>query len=153
MSYLSKEQVQSWLNDDKYPLVTVNENYETTAVAVVLGKLSQRYDTSVWTDGVTTPKLVVSIISMLVAAYEMRQVASEEDGRTSHAEWLEKRAMELTTDIVDGCIDLPGVDTDPGSDLGGGPLFWPTDASTALAEECSWDPLASPKVFRVGMEF
>lgn len=153
MSYLSVDQVQAWLQSTKYPVPVVSETFETTASTTVLGKISQRYDTSGWTNSTNTPKLVLSIMSMLVAAYEMRKYASEEDGLTSHAEWLEERAMTMCADIVDGCIDLAEADPSTTSSLGGGPLFWPTDDSTLFAETYPHDANASPRAFSMGMYF
>jgi hypothetical protein len=153
VSYLNVDQVQSWLQSTKYPLSHVDTTFEGLASTTVLGKLSQRYDTSGWNDAATTPVLVIQIMSMLVASYELRKFASEEDGRTTHADWLEERAMMLCSDIVDGCIDIEGLDPNPASALGGGPLFWPTDQSTILADTHPTDALASPRAFSMGMYF
>lgn len=153
MPYLEIEQVQAWLQDTKYPVSHIDETFEAQASGIVLGKLAQRYDTSTWTNATNTPSLAITAMSMLVAAYFMRMMASEEDGRTSHADWLEERAMTLCAGIVDGCIDLPGVDPSASTSLGGGPLFWPTDAATTLADVFPQDVNAAPLRFSMGMIF
>ncbi len=152
MSYLTTQNVQAWLQSDKYPLTVVDADFERTARTMIFGKLAQRYDTSLWLDVATTPALVISTMAMWVAAAELRQVVSEEDGLASHAEWLENRVTVICDDIVSGSIDL-GIVEDTTSSLGGGPEFHPTDATTALADLNEWDPLGTPQAFSMNKVF
>jgi hypothetical protein len=153
VTYLALSQVQAWLQSTKYPISHVDATIETVEATTVIGNLNARYDTSTWTNGTTTPPMVVSIISMKVAAAELRRVAGEEDGRYEYAKWLEDRANQLTDDIVNAVIDLPGIDPSTASVLGGGPLFWPTDLSTTMAFEDPTQPGTTPQAFGMDRVF
>ena len=134
MAYLALEQVQGWLNTYKYDISVdeVDAVHEGTAVDSVLPVLEQRYDTSTWTDGATTPPMVVRIIAMLVASFTLRKAISEDDGGASYCNWLERRAQSLIDGLVSGLIDLPGVEPDPTAPAAGSVGFFPTDQSTDL---------------------
>lgn len=153
MAYLTPQNVQAWLQSTKYEITVVNTDFEAASRLKAFGKLEQRYDTSVWTDNTNTPGLVLSAISMMVAAAELRRIVSEEDGLASHAQWLEDRAMAIIEGIVSGAIELPGVDPDPASTLGGGPLFFPNDVATEAAKVWEWDPVGAPRAFAMNERF
>jgi len=139
VAYLESADVQAWLQHSKFPVTAVAEELDAWAAQQVVGKLAQRYVTSSWLDGSTTPILVKSIMAMLVASAMLRRAISENEGESAYPNWLEKRAYDLCDSIVAGSIDLPTEDVDPDSSLGGGPVFFPTDASTTLWET---DPTA-----------
>jgi hypothetical protein len=131
-TYVTLDQVQSWLQDTKYTLSEVDLEIEGSASDKVIGFLHQRYDVSGWVDRDTTPPLVVRLIAMLTAARMLRRAISEDDGEAFYPDWLEDRVMKMLQALVDGKISIPGVDPDPDSPLGGGPIFFPTDKATKL---------------------
>lgn len=159
MSYLDAADIQPWLNKTKFTITTVDVTHEQTIVNFVFGKLSQRYDTSTWLDAASTPELIKNLLSMLVASAHLRRAVSEEDGLTKYADWLEYRATKVCDDIVAGSIDIPGVDPDSTSSLGGSSVFFPTDTATTLWEEdhefdgSSLAEGAAPMVFTMGQRF
>ena len=152
MSYLVSKNVQDWLQNTKYVVTTVNTSFESQASLTVLGKLGRRYDTSTWIDASSTPALVLNVIAMLVASYELRKAASEEDGLTEYADWLEGRATQICEDILEGAIEI-GVDPDTTTAVGGSAVFFPTDASTQLATDDPCDPDGTPQMFSMGQVF
>ncbi len=137
MAYLTAGQVNSWLATTKYTVTEVNADLERAASELVVGRVGSRYVTTDWVDAETTPAVVVDILAMLVAAWEYDKAIAEEDGEgNNYGTRLEKRAMALLGDIVDGSIDLSDETetVEPTS-----PAFYPTDNSTASEE--------SPSVF------
>jgi hypothetical protein len=149
VSYLTTKSVQAWLHSSKYEITAIDTELETAAKEIYFGEFGQRYDTSSWTNASTTPQLVLTVMSMYVASVYLRRAVSQDDGYASYADWLEKRVETLCTAIVNGSIELPAT-MDTTSSLGGGPLFFPTDDSTALSPN---DPESSPRSFTMNMEF
>ena len=159
MSYLVTTDVQPWLNQTKFNVTSVDPTHEQTAVNTVFGKISQRYDTSTWIDSATTPTLILNLLSMWVASVYLRRAASEEDGLTTYADWLEMRADAICDKIVEGAIDIPGVEEDPLTSLGGSSVFFPTDAATQIWEDShefdgsSFAEGAAPRAFTMDQRF
>lgn len=148
MTYVTPAQVQSWLQVDKWdilPAEGVNAELELLAADTVLSYLEKRYDTSGWIDGTNTPGMVLRLIAMLVAAYTLRKAISEDDGESAYSTWLESRVFSLLEALVEGSIEIPGVDPDPNSPLGASVEFFPTDDATQLwLAETGGDPFVAP---------
>ena len=153
MAYLSVDNINNWLATSKYSVSAVNADMENNAAALVLGKLDGRYAIEDWVDQVSTPDMIVSILAMLVAAWEYDRAVSEDGEGDSYAARLERRAMELLMGLSDGTITIPDVPQDPSADSGYGPAFFPTDDSTELFAEDPYDPEGSPRAFTMGMKF
>jgi hypothetical protein len=134
MSYLDAPDVNSWLEGTKLtlpPASTLDPGIETLVAGVVLGALGAKYDTTSWINKATTPPLVTSLIAMRYAAAIYRRQYSEDLTNVDNhwAKWLEMTAEATAASIVDGPIDIPGVDPGEQGSLGN-PLFWPNDASS-----------------------
>jgi hypothetical protein len=125
MSYLSTQDVQTWLQNTKYKISSVEEGFESAAVAYTFAEVAQRYDTSTWLNSASTPQLILTLLSMQVAAYELRRAAGEEDGRTTYADALDSRASAMCSAIVSGAVILPGAVVSDTGALGLGPSFFP----------------------------
>lgn len=134
MSYVSVKDIQSWLQNTKFDVTSVDSRRETFAVNHIFGKLSQRYDTTIWTDDTDTPSVVLSLISMWMAASHLRIAASEEDGLVSYADWLDLTVTGTCDSIVSGAVDIEGIAEDSTSSLGGAAEFLPNNSSTTLWE-------------------
>lgn len=132
MAYVTEESVQQWLENTKYNIPGVDDELVETAVDVSFALLARRYDTTVWTDSSTTPRLVLKLLNMLVASYTLRRSVSEDDGQANYADWLEKRALSLLEGLAGGQLEIPGVDPDPGATATEGLEFWPTQDATDL---------------------
>jgi hypothetical protein len=149
------EQVQGWLNIHKYDVGVdqLDPVQEGLAANFVLSALEQRYDTSTWVDEVTTPPMIVQIISMLVASYTLRKAVSEDDGVANYAGWLENRAKVLVEGLINGGLDLPGVDPDPTAPASSSVGFFPTQEATDLWEDDPHDPEGAARHFDSQMVF
>ncbi|MEQ1675077.1 MAG: hypothetical protein ABL876_00170 [Chitinophagaceae bacterium] len=150
MSYLKTSDVQTWLQSSKYPISSVEDGFETAAKVYTFGEIGQRYDVSSWIDSTNTPSLVLTILAMQVAAYELRRAGGEEDGRTTYADKLEQRASDMVTAIVSGTAILPGEDIATDGALGLGPAFFPLEGSDLL-DPC--DPGFAPLFFKMDQRF
>lgn len=151
MSYVDSEKVQAWLESSKFPIVSVNPNFEETAVNLIFAELSQRYDTTTWVDSSTTPPIVLNILAMQIAAFEYRAAVAQEDGLEHYSDKLEARINQLVSAIATGALSLPSdYPVDSTSSLGGGAEIFPTDASTALED---WEEGATPMSFTMTLEF
>lgn len=160
MAYVTIEKVQGWLQTTKYDVSVdhVDPTQEATAADTVIPILEQRYNTSTWADDATTPPMVIRIIAMLVASFVLRKAVSQDDGIASYCDWLESRANALVEGIVTGAIDLPGVDPDPDSPLGGSTEFYPDQTATDLWEsDTGGNPFltsdGAPRYFEYGKVF
>lgn len=155
MAYLTIEQVQDWLSQSKYPIVTedLTSQLELTAADVVRSGLSPRYDTSTWVNAASTPAFVINLMAMLVASYILRRAIGEDDGEHDYPDWLEGRVLAMIDAVINKQVDIPGVTPDPTAGAEMLPSFFPTDASTNLWKD---DPLAdgaSALAFTMEMRF
>lgn len=136
MSLVTIQDVQNWLERSKLTLDSDDDLLEEThARSIVLSKLATRFDTSTWVDSDSTPKLVRTIISMLVAAYRYNAVYTEVPNpeTETYGDKLEQRAMDLLQQVVDGGLVLEEATDGPA--VTGTLSFYPTDASTARDDE------------------
>lgn len=147
--FLTTENVQAWLQNTKYKISSVDQEFLTLAKEYIFGEVGQRYDTAAWLDSATTPTLILHLMAMQVASYELRRAASEEDGRTTYADFLDKRVCDMCASIVSGGTILSGailLSTDPV----GIPQFFPEEGSDQLY--CTDDNFA-PTYFSMKMQF
>lgn len=152
MAVIELSDVQAWLEQTKFTITTVDAELELSARTLAFSTVAVHYDTSAWTDETDTPELIKSIIAMLVAAWQYdRQYAEEDIEGSSYSQRLEERAMMILNGIADGTLSL-GTGPDDSVDVTS-PAFWPTDASTLLADDDPEDPDASPRAYTMGMVF
>lgn len=136
MSLVTAQDVQNWLEPSKLRINSDDDLVEEIhARSIVLGALQTRFDTSSWVEADSTPRLIRTIISMLVAAYRYNQAYSETLGEQSqsYADKLEERAYLLLQQVVDGQLVLEEATDGPAVD--GTLSFYPTDSSTAKDDE------------------
>jgi hypothetical protein len=143
---VTDELVQQWFERTKLTVTTVPDELDQTAHDVVFGRVSQVYDVSVWVDAVTTPSLILRIMSMLIAAwmYEAQYSEDIEDTENNWGAKLERMAYNL----IDQIVGLTLVVTDPGTLPTGNasPVFFPTDVQDT-------DGLGSERKFTMGKVF
>lgn len=152
MARITLEQTKVWLDKTKVASVsTLDQDLLTEIETEVLARLGAAFDTSTWTDSVTTPRLVQTVISKVYAAWYYHRVYSEDvaDDNT-YAAKLEANAEMLIVGLINGTIDLPEV-PDTG-DTTGLAAFYPTDESSAM-EADSDDRSLGPEVFSMGTAF
>lgn len=153
MPRISIAEAQAWVEATKF---TIPDPFNAQDLALlaeieeeVLARVAAAYpDQSTWTNETTTPKLIrVAIAKMFVAwAYRRQYSESISEGDAAYAASLEGNASMIITGLIDGSIDVPGVSSNIG------PIFYPTDASSAM-EPTRDDPSLGPSKFSMGMVF
>jgi len=149
MSRISIAEAQAWAEGTKLTIASLDlpllEHIEEEVV-VQLGSITDTSDT--WVDTLTTPKLVRTIISKLYIAWLYDKQYSEDiEVGNNYADRLKENANNLIAGLLAGTIELPGI-----VDISGSPVFYPTDASSAM-EPTLEDPSLGPAAFSMGMRF
>jgi hypothetical protein len=138
--------VQQWLEQTKLTVAHVPDELDQTAKDITFGRVSQVYDVSTWVDAITTPSLILRIMSMFIAAW-MYESQYSEDLPIDANNWgvkLENMANDLLTQIADKGI-LLGDEPVPGGSLGA-PVFYPTDVQDS-------DGMGEDRKFAMGKVF
>lgn len=149
MAHITLSEAQAWLEGTKLTLPSLDIELEAQTSSEVLGRVSQAYDVSGWTNSSNTPRLVRKIISMLYAGWYYDRAYSETDDTNDYALRLKAAADALLESIVAGITDLEEV---PGDPTIGNPAFFPTDESTANSPTRD-NPSDGPAAFSMGMRF
>ncbi len=158
MPRITVAEAQAWAESSKFTIPTSGGGSSFTAQDTsqleqieeeILAKIANAYDTSDWTDENTTPRLVRVAIAKKFVAWAYRRQYSESlgDVDASYSALLEANASSIIDGIVDGTIEIPD---EGGSNIG--PVFYPTDASSAL-EPTRDDPSLGPAKFSMGLSF
>lgn len=148
MAHITVGEAQAWAEGTKLTISSLNTELEAHLAEEVLRQLDSAFDITTWTDAVLTPKLVRTIISKLYVAWLYDRQYSEDIGPGSnYADRLKENANMLLAGLIAGTIELPGV-----VDIAGSPVFYPTDASSALTPTID-DPSLGPSAFSMGMRF
>jgi hypothetical protein len=143
-------QCQAWAEKSKLTLTSLDEELLDQIETEVLAQIGVTYNTSTWIDTLTTPKLVQIAISKkyVVWVYERQYSENVPEGGSAYAQRLDANAEMLITGIVDGTIELPGLELG----TGGQPSFYPNDSSSAL-EPTVDDRSLGPAKFSMGQVF
>jgi hypothetical protein len=150
MARITVEQAQAWLETTKLSIDTLDENLLDELETEILARLGASFDTGTWLDDSSTPKLVRTAIAKMYAAWVYNRTYSEDtEGQNAYAAKLEANAEMLISGMLDGTIDIPGVD--PG-DPSGQPSYYPNDLSSAM-EATADDRSLGPAVFSMGNTF
>jgi hypothetical protein len=150
---ITTAEAQAWVEATKFtvPDVTVSPNSEllTEIEEEVIARVSSAYNTTTWVDATTTPRLVRVAIAKKFVAWAYRRAYSEslEGADATYASLLDANAETIIQGIVDGSIDIPGI-----AAVIGKPVFYPTDASSALTPTVD-DPSLGPSKFSMGQVF
>lgn len=145
MSHISVEDAQAWSEPTKLDLgSSLDWELEEQIASQVLGKVAQAFDTSSWLDRPTTPTVVRSIIAMYYTAWYYDRTFSSDNEANVYAEKLRAAADAYLQNILEGLTPIDGVVTSTGS-----PVFYPTDASSAM-EPTVDDPSLGPPKFSMG---
>lgn len=155
MARITEADAQGWVEGTKF---TIQVPFSVTAAeqlsqieTEVLGRVSAAYPAATvatWVDELTTPELVKVAIAKLFVAWMYRKQYSESivDTDASYAALLEANAETIIMGLADGTIPIPGVTSNIG------PVFYPTDASSAMSPTRD-DPSLGPAKFSMGMVF
>lgn len=147
---ITPAEANAWAEKTKLVVTTLDDDLLFQVQSIILGRLSSVYDVSGWTDSTSTPKLVRTIISMKYFAKVYARAYSEDnDSADNYAMRLDAEAESLLVNIIAGLIPI---DDGGGDDTIGQPVFYPTDASSALCPT-SDDPSLGPAHFSMGTSF
>lgn len=153
MPRITVAEAQAWVESTKFtiqdPFTTQDANLLSAIEEEVLARILTAYpDQSTWVDATTTPKLVRVAIAKLFVAWAYRRQYSETvaEGDAAYAAALEANAELIIQGIIGGSVDVPG------STSNIGPVFYPTDGSSALTPTIE-DPSLGPAKFSMGMVF
>lgn len=134
-SHITTDDLQAWLSEDRHRLNIIADPEEEVGIASgVLSKLATRFDVSTWIDSSSTPLLVRTIISLLVASARLRKVYADQGDESNYADKLEEWANDYIMGLVEGTILLldAAESLAEQSDLLG-PSFLPDDSTLPVA--------------------
>jgi hypothetical protein len=135
MAHIVLADAQTWLENTKAHLTTLDANLEAQVSTMVMGRLAETFNASLvstWTDNNTTPALVKQIIAMMYCGWFYDRQFSEmvaAEG-TSYGVVLRTYAEALLEGVITGSIDL--IEVAPGEPETA-PVFYPTDSSSTAA--------------------
>jgi hypothetical protein len=148
MSRITVQEAQAWAEGTKLTIPALDTNLLDHLEEEVLRPLDSAFDIATWVDATSTPKLVRTIISKLYVAWAYDKTYSEDiEQGNNYADRLKMNANTLLAGLIAGTIELPGV-----PDVAGTPVFYPTDASSAM-EPTFDDPSLGPAAFSMGLRF
>jgi hypothetical protein len=149
MAHIMPEEARAWAEGSKLSVTALDIDLESQISEEVLRRLDSGFDVTGWTSETTTPNLVrVIIAKMYIAWLYDRQYSEDIEAGSNYADRLKANAELLMAGLLDGTIELPGVD----AGTSGTAVFYPTDASSAL-EPTSDDLSLGPAAFSMGMRF
>jgi hypothetical protein len=150
MARITLNGAQGWADRSKLTLSTLDLHLLDSIETEVISRLSSAYDTTTWLNADNTPAIVQVVICKYYVSWIYERAYSEnQDSGSDYAAMLRVNAEMLISGLLDGTIDIPGV-TPIGS--GGGPAYYPNDASSAL--EPTFDDMSlGPAKFSMGKVF
>jgi hypothetical protein len=152
VSYITLEEAQTWAEQTKLTLGSLEDGLVTQVATQVLSRIALAYNVTGWTDNVTTPSLVRSVIAMLYVSWLYDRTYSEDEpDSNAWAVRLANMADALIEGITAGTIDITD-DVATGTLQGTTASYYPTDASSAQ-EPTSLDPSLGPARFTMGHVF
>ena len=149
MARIAIEDVKAWVEDSKLKPQALDLDHLSQLEEEVLARLASIYDTSIWVDKSTTPRLVQTIIAKYYTAWLYNKFYSENQSQPNlYAMLVTRNAETLVSGILDGTITVPGAIESNAVD----PSFYPNDASS-IQDPTLADPSLGPARFSLGKTF
>lgn len=160
MTRITVQEAQGWVEGTKFAVfdalgqgdtfATNDTNMLNQIEVEVLARVAVAYDTSGWTNSTNTPELIRVAIAKKFVAWLYRRQYSESiaEDDAAYAALLDSNSELIIQGIVDGTIEIPSLPSSATST----PLFYPTDASSAMEPTVDDSSLGSNK-FSMGMVF
>lgn len=149
MALITVEEVRGWVETTKLDITSLDLNFLPQIETETLARLGTVFDTSGWVDPASTPPLVRVIITKLYAGWVYDKYYSENQAeRNEYAMMLKENAGMLLQGLIDGTLEIPGVDPSTAQ----APSYYPNDASSAQYPT-SDDPSLGPAKFSMGKVF
>lgn len=154
MAYIEIGDINALVDGTKLTFADVDLDLLSSIVVEAFMQLQQLYDTTVWVDKSSTPKLVVKILAMLYVGWYYERVYSEDGNPNSYGLLQIARAQRLIDGIVSQSIDLIDSIT-PSTNQNDSALFYPNDASSAMdpTDTSAPDTSVGPAYFSMGAIF
>ena len=152
MSRITLQMAKGWAETTKFNIGELDTDLLDQIETEVLSAVASQYDTSLWVDELTTPRLVRTAIAKMYVSWTYNKAYSEDEGVSNeYANRLQANADKIVSGIVDGTLTLD--DAVPiNTDGAGQPAFYPDDASSAQCP--TWDdPSLGPATFSMGLKF
>lgn len=106
MAILTLTQANGWADGQKLVLSSIDSELEAQIVSQVFGAVSEKYSTVTWLSATSTPKLIVSIISMMYVGYLFHRTYSTDSDPGLYGTLLIDKAETLLKGVVDGNVAL-----------------------------------------------
>jgi hypothetical protein len=149
MTLITVDDVQGWVERTKLNITALDLKFLPQIEAEVLARLGTVYNTVPWTTPDNTPMIVRVCIAKTYAAWIYDRAYSENQGvANDYAAMLRGNAEMLIQGLIDGTLEIPGIDPISSPD----PSFYPNDASSAL-DPTSTDSSLGPARFSMGKVF
>lgn len=153
MARITLQEAQAWVEGTKFTISSIaagtNLDLLLQIEEEIVSRVASTFDTTTWVDATTTPRLVRVAIAKKFVAWMYRRQYSESitDTDAAYATLLEVNSETIVSGLVDGSIEIPGIDSPTDQ-----PGFYPTDTSS-LMEPTFDDPSLGPAKFSMGMVF
>lgn len=149
MSRISIDDVTAWVEDTKLHPAAIDGDHLDHIETEIFARINGVYDTSLWIDKATTPRLIQVIIAKTYAGWLYDKMYSENQSQPNiYSRLLKQNAEMLIDGILDGTIEIPGVPATTSQ----GPTFYPNDVSSAMTPTFE-DPSLGPAKFSMGRLF
>lgn len=130
MTHIIVQDAQVYTDNTKLAIASLDADLESSVVTEIFAVLSSAYNTSIWLDVSTTPKLVKKVLAMTYVGYYFKRTYSEEDLPSSYGNQLLDDAARIAAGIVNGSLTL--IDAVAPATNTSQPSFFPNDASSIL---------------------
>jgi hypothetical protein len=150
MTRITLQEAAAWAEPSKMSVAL--QVLDTTLLdqleSEILPRLQSTVDTTTWTDAVSTPQIVRTLIAKTYVSWLIDRQYSEDEDLNSYAARLMGNADMILAGIIDGSIEIPGIPTGES----GMPSFYPNDNSSASAPTY-YDRSLGPAAFSMGQIF
>lgn len=151
MAYIEINDINALGDGTKLIFTAVDLDLVSSVAAEVFAQIQSTYDTTVWIDKNSTPKLVVKILAMFYVGWYYERVYSEDGNPNSYGLLLVARGQHLIDGIVANTLNLIDSVT-PSTNVNDSALFYPNDASSLLFPTDA-DPSLGGASFTMGAIF
>lgn len=149
MARISIDDVQAWVENSKIVPPSLDLDHVDQIETEILARLGGVYNTSLWVDKATTPRLIQVIIAKTYTGWLYDKMYSENQSQPNiYSRMIKQNAEMLIDGILDGTIEIPGTPATTEQ----GPTFYPNDISSAQ-EPTFEDPSLGPAKFSMGRIF
>lgn len=149
MARISIDDVQAWVENSKIVPPSLDLDHVDQIETEILARLGGVFDTSLWVDKATTPRLIQVIIAKTYTGWLYDKMYSENQSQPNiYSRMIKQNAEMLIDGILDGTIEIPGTPATTEQ----GPTFYPNDISSAQ-EPTFEDPSLGPAKFSMGRIF